>query len=101
MKSVIPILRIFVERKAKEFYLYYSGFRLDWSIGLSRNIHCIFKFQTKPFRFIYPSITEIARRGQPSEFSAKIFKIIIVYSNLKNILTQIQELKRLHGTHMN
>ncbi|MFY0758352.1 glyoxalase superfamily protein [Metabacillus dongyingensis] len=30
MKSVIPILRIFAERKAKEFYLDYLGFRFDW-----------------------------------------------------------------------
>ncbi|MGM0922820.1 MAG: glyoxalase superfamily protein [Bacillota bacterium] len=30
MISVIPILRMFDERKAKEFYLDYLGFKLDW-----------------------------------------------------------------------
>ncbi|MBW5448109.1 VOC family protein [Cohnella sp. CFH 77786] len=30
MRSPIPILRIFDEEKAKEFYLRFLGFRLDW-----------------------------------------------------------------------
>nr|WP_045523251.1 glyoxalase superfamily protein [Neobacillus niacini] len=30
MKSSTPILRIFNEEKAKEFYLTYLGFKLDW-----------------------------------------------------------------------
>ncbi|WP_191565538.1 glyoxalase superfamily protein [Metabacillus idriensis] len=30
MKNVIPILRIFDEKKAKEFYLDYLGFKVDW-----------------------------------------------------------------------
>ncbi|CAI6080803.1 hypothetical protein PAECIP112173_03008 [Paenibacillus sp. JJ-100] len=30
MKGIIPILRIFDETKAKEFYMNYLGFKLDW-----------------------------------------------------------------------
>ncbi|KOY14745.1 bleomycin resistance protein [Paenibacillus xylanivorans] len=30
IKGIVPILRIFDEDKAKEFYLDYLGFRLDW-----------------------------------------------------------------------
>lgn len=30
LNSIVPILRIFDETKAKEFYLGYLGFRLDW-----------------------------------------------------------------------
>lgn len=30
LKSIIPILRIFDEEKAKEFYLDYLGFQVDW-----------------------------------------------------------------------
>ncbi|MFC5700381.1 glyoxalase superfamily protein [Cohnella faecalis] len=30
LQEIIPILRIFDERKAKEFYLDYLGFHLDW-----------------------------------------------------------------------
>lgn len=101
MKSVIPILSIFDERKAKEFYLDYLGFRLEWEHRFEPEYPLYFQISNQAVQIHLSSITEIARRGQPSEFSAKIFKIIIVYSNLKNILSQIQELKRIHGTHMN
>ncbi|WP_127548881.1 MULTISPECIES: glyoxalase superfamily protein [Paenibacillus] len=30
LKSIVPILRIFDENKAREFYLEYLGFQLDW-----------------------------------------------------------------------
>ncbi|MGO4732999.1 glyoxalase superfamily protein [Paenibacillus sp. 2KB_22] len=30
LKSIVPILRMFDEKKAKEFYLEYLGFQLDW-----------------------------------------------------------------------
>ncbi|NEU62602.1 glyoxalase superfamily protein [Paenibacillus sp. ALJ109b] len=30
LNGIVPILRIFDEDKAKEFYLEYLGFRLDW-----------------------------------------------------------------------
>ncbi|WP_136605262.1 glyoxalase superfamily protein [Paenibacillus dokdonensis] len=30
LQGIIPILRIFDERKAKEFYMDYLGFKLDW-----------------------------------------------------------------------
>lgn len=30
LKQVIPILRIFDIAKAKEFYVYYLGFNIDW-----------------------------------------------------------------------
>ncbi|WP_440113930.1 glyoxalase superfamily protein [Paenibacillus sp. QZ-Y1] len=30
LKSIVPILRIFDENKAREFYLDYLGFQLDW-----------------------------------------------------------------------
>ena len=35
-KRAIPILRIFSEEKAKEFYVDYLGFRIDWSIASAR-----------------------------------------------------------------
>ncbi|MCG7378423.1 VOC family protein [Paenibacillus sp. ACRSA] len=30
LKGIVPILRMFDENKAKEFYLDYLGFQLDW-----------------------------------------------------------------------
>jgi len=30
LKRIVPILRIFDENKAREFYLEYLGFQLDW-----------------------------------------------------------------------
>jgi hypothetical protein len=35
--QVIPILRIFSVEKAKEFYLDYAGFRLDWEHRFDEN----------------------------------------------------------------
>jgi len=30
MQQLVPILRIFDETKAKEFYIHYLGFKVDW-----------------------------------------------------------------------
>ena len=37
MKSAIPILRSFDQRKAQEFYLDYLGFTLDWEFRFEEN----------------------------------------------------------------
>ncbi len=55
-----PILRIFDETKAKEFYVDFLVFNIDWEhIGLKMGYLCICKFQKTTVSCIYLNIMEI------------------------------------------
>jgi len=41
--SAIPLLRIFSETKAKEFYIDFLGFSVDWEHRFEKIFRCIFK----------------------------------------------------------
>ena len=54
-----PILRIFDEEKAKEFYINFLGFRVDWEHRFEEGLPLICKSQRMTASFIYQSIMEI------------------------------------------
>ena len=53
-KRAIPILRIFSEEKAKEFYVDYLGFRIDWEHRFGENL---------------PLYLQVSRSGLPLHLS--------------------------------
>lgn len=58
-----PILRIFDEEKAKEFYINFLGFRIDWNIAWKRAYRSICKSQRMTASFIYQNIMAIVVRA--------------------------------------
>ena len=65
--QVIPILRIFSVEKAREFYLDYAGFRVDWEHRFDPTHRSTCRFPAMAWCCTFPSIMAMARR----EFGAR------------------------------
>ncbi len=64
-RKTIPILRIFDVEKAKEFYLDYLGFSVDWGHHFEDTSQRTSRFPETDWRCICPSITGIAAPARP------------------------------------
>lgn len=98
LETPIPILRIFDEAKAKEFYFDFLGFRLDWEHRFEEGLPLYMQRSRKIAAFcICPGIMATAVPARPCESKRPGWKPFSENLRRSSIDTPGRPSKRHHG----